>query len=232
MKVCGIRALRSRVVLALLMAATTVSAQPASNFDLSNLRVKMKNGKEAVGRLISASGDSLVMRGKTTLVHDLGPGCEVAFRLWRVNVDYSGTVEGVTDSTLAVRLRGKQEVHVLDRKSIEFLQVTKRAGSVRGVEGVVVIRASDISSILMHRKGSGAIGAVLGGLVGIVFGTVFSGSLSQASTGAYLGLFIGSALGAAAGSSGGEYLIDGSQEKFEAWVSLIHKKKASLEAKN
>lgn len=226
-----------------LLAVVSTMGQPRSAYRIEKLEVELMDGSLLRGALLRIAGDSLILSAKPDR-YRLQPGAEITLRLRSVPVTYRAKVRAVTDSTLSVHLVERpSELHVVERRSVESIQVTTPARLASGESASRVILLPGIKSIRMHKKGVGTIGfiggAIAGGMLGAaVFEATYTPDYTQQNTltgvvnqyveemnvgGTYVlaGIAVGGLVGNAMATSGTRFPIDGNRAKFEAFALRV-----------
>lgn len=238
---------RTMVLLSLagiLLAVAPALSQIKSAYRIEKLEVQLMDGSLLRGALLRIAGDSLILSAKPDR-YRLQPGAEITFRLRSVPVTYRAKVQAVTDSTLSVYLVDRpSELHVVERRSVERIQVTapaRVAGSEEPSSRVILL--PKIKSIRMHKKGVGTIGFIGGATAGVMLGVAVyeatyspdysqqnavAGALNQYSEDLYVGgtymlvgIAVGGLVGNAMATSGTRFPIDGNRAKFEAFAQRV-----------
>lgn len=196
------------------------AGQSESKYNLNRVHVVLMNGGTVSGKWIGASSDTLIIHGTVQRK-------EVNFRLKGASRDYEGTIEAVTDTTLLVRLTEQPDTtFVLNRRYVTHLEVTRRRfGPNDNKRRNVSIPAAQIRSIQIHSRGAGAGGFIAGALAGaLITGALFTNSndLNQSET-AVVPLLLCPLIGVALATSGKKHPIEGSAEKYKAFVRKVIK---------
>lgn len=215
-----------------LISVATGLAQPPSNYNLKKVSIQLTDGKVIRGLILALGSDSIRMRVRSlSSINPWEVGNKVTFRLRGVPREYKGSIVGLTDSTVSVRLTTRpQDVSVVYRKQVESVKINEaHYQHSREQIPIMAFHKSQIRSIHLHRKGSG----LLGGLVG--FGAAAVGLSIAASNHVpehfmdiypdgvepllflpFVGVFIG--------TIGKTHDINGDKQAYEAFAGRILKK--------
>ena len=195
-----------------------------------HVTVELLDGRKVEGELLRASHESLVMIDE----NKIAVGCKATLRFKsKTNSPFGktrslfGKILEISDTSLLIaqwKTPNQMVVlfHQIDRISVESYPPMSDLKEFQQV----VYKPSFIKSIRMHKKGSGALGALAGALLG--FGIGYSlgesdgdwGDLRPLSGALYS--LPGAAIGAVIGSSKKNYPINAKQDQFDLLVAKLY----------
>ena len=216
--------MRSQLLLVCFFFSLSGFAQTKSKLNLEKVIVRLTDGKEFNGELILASADSLVMLDKNLPL----AGCKISFRNRFTGVSAHGTVKEVNDTSMLIVQSVYPFERIVIRDQIDRVSITSYPDLPNLKElRRLVFRVPSIASIRMHKKGAGAIGAVLGGFAGAFLGagiaSISATGFGATTTGSSFGILIGAPTGALIRVNGKTRHIDGQQSQFDLFVKKLYK---------